>query len=591
MKNLFLTIQLFGVSLFAVAQNAPLVSISILEPEPICSQGNCTLLTTNYSTISSTTDYVIESILFNPSFPFTGGTNLNATADDVWSDTISLPFNFCFFGNTFNSLLVGSNGVITFDLTNNQPLGYCSWPFTQTIPNATFPIRNAIYGVYQDTNISTPPVTNSLIQNVNFYLLDTGVNSAPNRVFVVNFNELPQYSCNNTVGLQTSQIILYETTNIIDINVKSRTSCTSWNSGSGLIGIQNQDGTLAYTPPNRNTGTWSAFNEAWRISPNGSDLPVNFSWYNNEILISEANSNSLVVCPTPNDNYSVRMSIPNCDNFQTILESNVVSQILIPDPGFNDPLDITFCTLSPFVYEANLDVNSDYMLSSTVNPSDYVVNFYENLVDAVNVTSNTINTTTNYSFTENKTIYVSIKEEQNTGCNYVKQFQLIIIPTVAPPTGNASQNFLAGQTLANLQVSGENIIWHDAPTNGNILPDTTLLVDNTTYYASQIVNGCESNRSVNSNRLAVTVNLVLSNVSFETSSYKVYPNPVGDFVTVSNNETINSITVYNTLGQEVMTSNPNAKEIKINTTKFSKGVYILKIASGNEVVTLKISKE
>lgn len=591
MKNLFLSIQLFGFSLFAVAQNAPIAFINIQQPELICTQGNCIELTTEYLTTRSTTDYVINSIPYSPLFPFTGGTILNATGDDIWTSKISLPFNFCFFGNTFNSLLVGSNGVLTFDLTNNLPSGYCIWPFTQTIPNVTFPIRNAIYGVYQDSDIRTPPVTNPQIQNVNFYILDTGVNVAPNRVFVVNFNELPQFSCNNSVGLQTSQIILYETTNIIDINVKSRTSCIGWNSGSGLIGIQNQEGTLAYTPPLRNTGTWSTNNEAWRIYPNGSDLPLTFLWYNNGNPILDSFNNSLLVCPTPNDNYSVRMSIPNCDNSLTILESNTVNQLVVPDPGFNDPFDILFCTESPFVYVANLNVNAIHMLSGTASPSNYIVTYYENLSDAENGTSNYITNSTNYSFAQNKTIYAVIEENFQTGCRYLKQFQLIIEPTVAPPTGNASQNFLAEQTLASLQVTGENIIWYDASTNGNVLPSTTLLVDNTTYYASQIVNGCESNRSVNSNRLAVTAHLVLSNTSFASSSYLVYPNPVGDFVTVSNEETINSIAVYNTLGQEVMALFPNEKEIKISTSKLYNGVYFIKIVSGNKSKTVKISKE
>ncbi len=191
---------------WAIAQNAPITSISILEPAPICTNGSCTLLTTEHLSPQNTTNYTVNSIPYNPSFPFFGGTTLNASADDVWSPTIDLPFSFSFYGNTYNSLLVGSNGVITFDLVNNNSAGLCQWSFNQTIPNPTFPIRNAIYGVYQDTNIASPPVTNPTIQNVNYYLLDTGINAAPNRVFVVNFNELPQFQCNNSVGFQTSQV-------------------------------------------------------------------------------------------------------------------------------------------------------------------------------------------------------------------------------------------------------------------------------------------------------------------------------------------------------------------------------------------------
>ena len=588
MKNFYLFVHLFGTSFFAIAQTSPLAYVHIQDPLPVCSPGNCTTLMADYLTLNATTDYVINSIAYNPSFPFTGGTTMNANADDQWTPTVTLPFSFSFFGTTYNSILVGTNGVITFDLINFGPSGFCPWFFSQTVPSNTFPIQNAIYGVYQDSDIATPPVTNPAIQNVNYYVLDSGEHTVPNRVFVINYNELPHYGCN--ASLQTSQIVLYETTNTIDINVKNRTSCTNWNSGNGLIGIQNQAGTVAFTPPARNTGTWSASNEAWRFTPNGSALPIAFLWYDNEVQIMGATSNSLVVCPSPSDNFKVKMVITNPNATQTVIESNVVNQILIPEPNFQAPVDLSFCTQDPAVYVADLESNTNIVLGN-LSPSDYVVTYYESWVDAENGTSNNITNTHNYSFIENKTIYVAIQEDVQTGCRYVKQFQLIIVPAVAPPIGSSSQDFLSGQTLANLQVTGENIVWYDASTNGNLLPNTTLLVDNTTYYASQIVNGCETNRNVNTNRLAVSVHLVLNNTSFTSSSYLVYPNPVDDFVTVSSKEVIKSIRIFNVLGQEILLVSPNEKESKINTSKFSKGVYFIRINSVNGNKTVKINKE
>ncbi len=67
--------------------------------------------------------------------------------------------------------------------------------------------------------------------------------------------------------------------------MKSRNACTTWNAGSGLIGIQNQSGTNALVPAGRNTGSWSATNEAWRISPNGGNLPTTFAWYVDGLLL------------------------------------------------------------------------------------------------------------------------------------------------------------------------------------------------------------------------------------------------------------------------------------------------------------------
>ena len=589
MKKIYFSIQLLGISFLAMAQNAPTTSINILEPAPICTNGGCTLLTTEHVSPQNTSSYSVSSIPYNPSFPFFGGITLNSNADDVWTSTITLPFAFGFYGNTYNSLLVGSNGVITFDLVNNNPAGLCQWSFNQTIPNPSFPIRNAIYGVYQDTNIASPPVTNPVIQNVNYYILDTGANAAPNRVFVVNFNELPQYQCNNSVGFQTSQVVMHESTNIIDIYVKSRNACTTWNSGSGLIGIQNQAGTSALVPAGRNTGSWSATNEAWRISPNGGYLPTTFAWYLDGALLPNEFSDSLIACPNGNSSYSVKMSVLNADSSLTVVSSNEVTPFIVPEPAFETPVDLIFCTQEPFVYVADLTTNTNLILGA-LNPNDYSISYYETLVDAENSSSNFIANPSNYSFTENKTIYVGIQEEVQTSCHYVKTFALTIIPVVNAPTGAPTQNFTAGQTLADLIVIGDNLTWYDAPTEGNMLPSSTLLQDNTTYYATQSVSGCESNRNVNANRFAVTTNLVLSNESFNTNAFSVYPNPVGEVLTVAAKDNLKSVVVYNAIGQQVLHLNPDQKELQINTTKFSKGVYFITLNTEKGSSTLKIIK-
>lgn len=80
------------------------------------------------------------------------------------------------------------------------------------------------------------------------------------------------------------------------------------------------------------------------------------------------------------------------------------------------------------------------------------------------------------------------------------------VPPPAPPaapTGAASQTLCAGATLAQLIATGTAIQWYAAPTGGAPLASNTVLVNGTTYYATQTVNGLES-----TNRLAVTVTLV-----------------------------------------------------------------------------------
>ena len=47
----------------------------------------------------ATTSYDVSSVPYAPPAPFTGGTVQFINTDDVWGDVITLPFNFCFYGN------------------------------------------------------------------------------------------------------------------------------------------------------------------------------------------------------------------------------------------------------------------------------------------------------------------------------------------------------------------------------------------------------------------------------------------------------------------------------------------------------------
>lgn len=75
-----------------------------------------------------------------------------------------------------------------------------------------------------------------------------------------------------------------------------------------------------------------------------------------------------------------------------------------------------------------------------------------------------------------------------------------LVPPPAAPTGSANQTFCSGATIAQLNAAGSNVQWYANASGGSALQSSTALTNNTTYYASQTVNGVES-----INRLAVTV--------------------------------------------------------------------------------------
>ena len=80
--------------------------------------------------------------------------------------------------------------------------------------------------------------------------------------------------------------------------------------------------------------------------------------------------------------------------------------------------------------------------------------------------------------------------------NTTTQSQTVKINTQPLPTAVSPQIFCIQQnaTLSAVVISGQNIKWYDSQTNGTLLLNTTILQNSTTYYASQTINSCESER-------------------------------------------------------------------------------------------------
>jgi len=575
MKKTILFILLFIV-FYAEAQNN-IPSFTIVNPGNLCNNGDCIALTTNYLDIKNTTDYTATSVNYNPLLSFTGGTVIEVNLDDQFT-SVSLPFSFCFYGNVYQNIAIGSNGVVAFNQTSNE----CPYAFSTPIPDVNFPIKNAIYGVYQDTDITAG--LNPAVQNINYYTAGT----SPNRVFVINFNELPLYECSSS-DLQTSQIILYETTNIIDVYVKKRTSCTAANFGNGLIGIQNQTGTNAVVPTDRNTGTWNATNEAWRFSPAGSSLVNSFTWSLNGATLINETQDSITICPQDGDNISVTMSILKCDgsqiNFSSSLDINFE-----PTPAFLSPIDLVICSENP-PYTIDLTTNSSTVLNG-LNPNDYIISYHQTQTAAIEFSSE-IQFPGAYSFIEGEVIYMRI-ENLNTGCYYVLSFSISASEPPSPPEGSTSQAFAPGETLEDLEVIGENIQWYDDAFEGNLLPNTTPLQENFTYYASQTNEaGCESearNPNQVSNRLAVTVYSALGTNNYAIKNLKIYPNPTKNNLNINAENDISLVEIYNSLGQKIISKTNSSDQLFVDLSNISSGVYFIKTYSGENIQFTKIIK-
>jgi hypothetical protein len=407
-------------------------------------------LQVNITSVPSTTSYSVSSIPFCPQAAFENPTWNNILpggpiGDDDWSAPFSLPagMNFCFYGQNYTQLNVGTNQVIRFPLVEpaNSSIpatnadgtfdagDYCEWRYNTTIPNTGFPIKNSIFGVYQDTDFSVTPPPGVEI-SVNYAVVGT----YPCRKFIANFANCPQFSCGNTIGLSTSQIVLYEVSNIIEVYVQRRVACTGWNGGRGTIGIINSSGSEAVAAPGRNAVPFSTdptptnstntdnFSEAWRFTPNGPPLPVTVNWYEGTV-VSPPNligtGPTIQVCPTVTTNYTLESVYDVCGVLQTATTS--VELIVNPDLT-NTPSDIIKCTTST-TNTFDLTSNTSRILSGVSNPADYEISYHLTAADAA---SSSFSITNPSAFVSSgQTIYAAIYSVV-FGCSVVKPFELII---------------------------------------------------------------------------------------------------------------------------------------------------------------------
>ncbi len=80
--------------------------------------------------------------------------------------------------------------------------------------------------------------------------------------------------------------------------------------------------TSGLAAPGRNTGNWSAHNEAWVFTPNADSLTPDIIWYDSNNNIIGTNKN-LTVCPTKNETYKVEIIHTNCNNEKIIYSDTI----------------------------------------------------------------------------------------------------------------------------------------------------------------------------------------------------------------------------------------------------------------------------
>jgi hypothetical protein len=107
----------------------------------------------------------------------------------------------------------------------------------------------------------------------------------------------------------------------------------------------------------------------------------------------------------------------------------------------------------------------------------------------------------------------------------------------------------------------------------NFIPDVPNAVEATYYFDN------------------VSYGAALGVSSFETSNIKMYPNPTSSVFTIEANEVVESVSLFNVLGQEVLAKNPNSNSVTFDISNLQTGVYIVKTMIGGVSSTSRIVKK
>lgn len=487
----------------------------------------------------SQSNYSVTSIPFQQ---YTGTLPLLSTSDDMNSGTIALPFVFDFYGSPYNQLSISTNGYITFNTAAAN--SFSPWSFNTTIPNFSFPVLNAVLGCYHDMDNSAGNGT------ITYGTYGT----APYRKFIVYYNNNYQFSC-NAAAKSSFQMILHETSNIIDVQIISRQVCASWNSGNAVIGLINSSGSLGITPPGRNTGSWTTSNEGWRFSRQGYTNVYSFvkcdgntdgiEDFNLQVVkndLSPSNPAAITIYATLVDaqtqsNAISNLMYTNISNPQTLYASGngVIKQVVL------NAVDCSIDNDNDTVSTDLEDINGDTNLVNDDTDADGVPNYLDNDDDGDMILTNL-----EYVFPRSNALTASLDTDSDGIPNYLD----------SDDDGDGILTFLEDYNNDGNPANDD--------TNSNSIPD---------YLESGVALGLQS--------------------TIYNSEIKLYPNPTSDILNIENetNQLISNVSIYSISGALVKDINSNSSIESISVSDLQSGIYFVKLQINDEIRNFKFVKK
>jgi len=250
--------------------------------------------------------YNISSVTY--SYESTSGTSVSVGDDQTVSGR-PIGFTFNYWGTNYTTVNICSNGWISFTNTGGNIVGYST--------NSTVPA--GIHGVALD-----------LYPSSGYFIRYQTIGTSPNRKFVVSYH-MSYYSCRSS--WTDFQIVLFETSNNIQINVASHPTC-----GNALQGLSNQANNQWAIPTGRNGQNWTGtVNSSYLFEP----YTTSATWQSRGTL--NTNSNGQVTFSNPN-NYDYKVTINASQKFH-LLNNQTLNYMMYKKANLSPITDWDFYTL------------------------------------------------------------------------------------------------------------------------------------------------------------------------------------------------------------------------------------------------------
>jgi gliding motility-associated-like protein len=127
-------------------------------------------------------------------------------------------------------------------------------------------------------------------------------------------------------------------------------------------------------------------------------------------------------------------------------------------------------------------------------------------------------------------IYYASKQVGN--CPETQRLAVTVTIAITPiPQTAPNQKFCQKENsqISNISITGEDIRWYDSLAFFDILSDSTPLLDNTTYYATQTINNCQSARTP----VSITITEEVLPTATSPQSFCIQQNPSLNDITIT----------------------------------------------------------